>query len=147
MYGMGCAAGDYDNDGDSDLYVACLGANRLFRNRGGGRFEDVTVQMGVGDSTWSVCAVWLDYDRDGDLDLFVGNYLQWSAARDDWLSARSSGRSYAPQLYDPGVLPALPQRRQSVLRTSRLHPESAKSRERACPRSPWITTATDGPTS
>lgn len=101
MYGMGCAAGDYDNDGDSDLYVACLGANRLFRNRGDGRFEDVTVQMGVGDSTWSVCAVWLDYDRDGDLDLFAGNYLQWSAARDDWLSARSSGRSYAPQLYDP----------------------------------------------
>lgn len=101
MYGMGCAAGDYDNDGDSDLYVASLGANRLFRNRGDGRFEDVTGQMGVGDSTWSVCAVWLDYDRDGDLDLFVGNYLQWSAARDDWLSERSNARSYAPQLYDP----------------------------------------------
>ena len=101
MFGMGCATGDYDNDGDSDLYVACLGANRLFRNRGDGRFEDVTAQVGVGDSTWSVCAVWLDYDRDGDLDLFVGNYLQWSAERDTWLSARSGARSYAPQLYDP----------------------------------------------
>ncbi|MDE3001347.1 MAG: CRTAC1 family protein [Gemmatimonadota bacterium] len=101
MYGMGCAAGDYDNDGDSDLYVTCLGANRLYRNRGNGRFEDVTAQMGVGDTTWSVCAVWLDYDRDGDLDLFVGNYLQWTAERDDWLSARSNARSYAPQLYDP----------------------------------------------
>lgn len=100
LYGMGCAAGDYDNDGDSDLYVACLGANRLYRNQGG-RFEDVTAQMGVGDSTWSVCAVWLDYDRDGDLDLFVGNYLRWTAERDDWLSERSSARSYAPQLYDP----------------------------------------------
>ena len=101
MYGMGCAAGDYDNDGDSDLYVAGLGANRLYRNQGNGRFDDVTAQMGVGDSTWSVCAVWVDFDRDGDLDLFVGNYLQWTAERDDWLSARSSGRSYAPQLYDP----------------------------------------------
>ena len=101
LYGMGSAAADYDNDGDSDLYVACLGANRLFRNQGNGRFEDVTAEMGVGDSTWSVCAVWLDYDRDGDLDLFVGNYLQWTAERDDWLSARSNARSYAPQLYDP----------------------------------------------
>lgn len=101
MFGMGCATGDYDNDGDSDLYVAGLGANRLFRNRGDGRFEDVTTQAGVGDSTWSVCAVWLDYDRDGDLDLFVGNYLRWSAERDTWLSARSGARSYAPQLYDP----------------------------------------------
>ncbi len=101
IFGMGCAAGDYDNDGDSDLYVAGLGANRLFRNRGDGRFEDVTTQAGVGDSTWSVCAVWLDYDRDGDLDLFVGNYLRWSAERDNWLSARSGARSYAPQLYDP----------------------------------------------
>ncbi|MDE2890654.1 MAG: CRTAC1 family protein [Gemmatimonadota bacterium] len=101
LYGMGSAAADYDNDGDSDLYVACLGANRLYRNQGNGRFEDVTAEMGVGDSTWSVCAVWLDYDRDGDLDLFVGNYLQWTAERDDWLSARSNARSYAPQLYDP----------------------------------------------
>lgn len=101
LYGMGSAAADYDNDGDSDLYVACLGVNRLYRNQGNGRFEDVTAEMEVGDATWSVCAVWLDYDRDGDLDLFVGNYLQWTAERDDWLSARSDARSYAPQLYDP----------------------------------------------
>lgn len=101
LYGMGSAAADYDNDGDSDLYVACLGANRLYRNQGNGRFEDVTAEMGVGDSTWSVCAVWLDYDRDGDLDLFVGNYVKWTAERDNWLSARSNARSYAPQLYDP----------------------------------------------
>ena len=101
MFGMGCATGDYDNDGDSDLYVAGLGANRLYRNQGNSRFEDVTAEMGVGDSTWSVCAVWLDFDRDGDLDLFVGNYLRWSAERDSWLSARSGARSYAPQLYDP----------------------------------------------
>lgn len=101
LYGMGSAAADYDNDGDIDLYVACLGANRLYRNQGNGRFEDVTAEMGVGDSTWSVCAVWLDYDRDGDLDLFVGNYVQWTAERDNWLSARSNARSYAPQLYDP----------------------------------------------
>ena len=70
--------GDYDNDGDSDLYVACLGANRLCtgtRETDGSRTSRQP-DAGVGDSTWSVCAVWLDYDRDGDLDLFVGNYLR-----------------------------------------------------------------------
>ena len=77
-YGSGAAAADYDGDGDVDLYVTNLGANRLWRNRGDGTFEDVTARAGVGDPRYSTSAAFLDYDSDGDLDLFVCNYLEWS---------------------------------------------------------------------
>ena len=77
-YGMGVAAGDYDNDGDVDLYVTNVGANALLRNDGGGRFEDVTEAAGVGDPGWSTGAGFFDLDADGDLDLYVVNYINWS---------------------------------------------------------------------
>ncbi len=76
-YGMGIAAGDYDNDGDIDLYVTNLGANVLLQNDGNGQFTDVTKTAGVGDTSWSIAATFLDLDADGDLDLFVVNYLHW----------------------------------------------------------------------
>jgi hypothetical protein len=79
-YGMGVAAGDYDNDGDVDLYVTNRGPNVLLRNDGEGRFTDVTREAGVGDPAWSTSAAFLDYDADGDLDLYVANYIQWSPA-------------------------------------------------------------------
>ncbi len=74
-YGMGCTAADYDNDGDTDLYVTNYGRNVLYRNDGGGRFSDVTDAAGVACQRWSTGCTFFDYDRDGDLDLFVGNYL------------------------------------------------------------------------
>lgn len=74
-HGMGCAVGDYDGDGDPDIYVTNFGVNRLFRNRGDGVFDDVTSAAGVGDPGWSASAVFLDIDVDGDLDLFVTNYM------------------------------------------------------------------------
>ena len=77
-YGMGVASGDYDNDGDVDLYVTNLGPNVLYENDGTGRFEDVTARAGVGDPSWSTAAAFLDLDNDGDLDLFVVNYLHWT---------------------------------------------------------------------
>jgi hypothetical protein len=77
-YGMGVAAGDYDNDGDVDLYVTALGPNTLLANDGRGAFTDVTARAGVAGDTWSTGAAWLDYDLDGDLDLFVLNYINWS---------------------------------------------------------------------
>jgi predicted nucleotidyltransferase len=79
-YGMGVACGDYDNDGDVDLYVTNLGPNVLLQNDGTGRFTDVTETAGVGDEGWGTSAGFLDYDRDGDLDLFLLNYINWSAA-------------------------------------------------------------------
>ncbi len=78
LYGMGCAVGDYDNDGLVDLYVTALGANVLFRNNGDGTFTDVTARAGVADEGWSTSATWLDFDRDGHLDLFVGHFVKWT---------------------------------------------------------------------
>ena len=77
-YGMGAACGDYDNDGDPDLYVTNFGANVLYRNNGDGTFTDVTETAGVGDALWGSSAIFFDYDRDSYLDLYVVNYLHYS---------------------------------------------------------------------
>ena len=74
-WGMGCATGDYDNDGDVDLYVTYWGANVLYRNEGNGSFTDVTASAGTGDEGWGSSAAFGDVDGDGLLDLYVGNYL------------------------------------------------------------------------
>lgn len=84
--GSGAAWGDYDNDGDWDLYLCDIahsldgdedpatGGNRLYRNDGGGRFTDVTAQAGVGFRGVGMAAAWADYDGDGHLDLAVTAY-------------------------------------------------------------------------
>lgn len=74
-YGIGVAAGDYDNDGWVDLYLANYGANQLLKNLGNGTFRDVTDEAGAGEGRWSSGASFLDYDGDGGLDLYVTNYL------------------------------------------------------------------------
>ncbi len=83
-YGMGAAAGDYDDDGDVDIYIVNTGNNVLLRNDGQGRFEDVSAAAGVDDAGLSTAALFADIDADADLDLFVGNYVDWhiSMARD-----------------------------------------------------------------
>jgi hypothetical protein len=80
-YGMGVAAGDYDNDGCVDLYLTNFGPNQLFRNNCDGTFTDVSRPSGVADDGWSVPAAFVDFDRDGWLDLFVGHYLVYSVDR------------------------------------------------------------------
>jgi hypothetical protein len=79
-YGMGVAAADYDNDGDTDLYVTGYGGNTLYRNNGDGTFADVTQRAGVGGGGWSASAGFFDYDNDGLLDLFVTRYVAWTFA-------------------------------------------------------------------
>ncbi len=84
-YGMGVAAGDYDNDGWTDLYVTGLGCAQLWHNNGPdaqGRitFTDVTAKSGTANPHWGVSATFFDYDRDGWLDLYVGNYLNFTFA-------------------------------------------------------------------
>jgi hypothetical protein len=76
-FSSGCAAADYDNDGDADLYVLNYGPNVLYRNNGDGTFTDVSKQSGLDDPRWSVHAVWLDYNNDGWLDVYVANYLKY----------------------------------------------------------------------
>jgi enediyne biosynthesis protein E4 len=80
MYGMGCAAADYDNDGYPDLYVSALGPPHLFHNNRNGTFTDVTRKAGIDAPEWSASAVWLDVDRDGWLDLYVCGYCRWTPA-------------------------------------------------------------------
>ncbi|HZC44451.1 MAG TPA: VCBS repeat-containing protein, partial [Acidobacteriaceae bacterium] len=63
MYGLGCAVGDFDNDGRDDIYITALGGNYLFRNLGGGHFADVTAKAHVKDAGFSTGAVWFDYDN------------------------------------------------------------------------------------
>jgi hypothetical protein len=81
-WSMGAVAGDYDDDGYPDLFLATYGPNRLFHNNGDGTFSDVAAEVGLvgpkelnGFVKWSVGGSWFDYDRDGDLDLAVCNFL------------------------------------------------------------------------
>jgi enediyne biosynthesis protein E4 len=108
IYGMGCAVGDYDDDGDLDLYVTAVGDNVLLRNDEG-VFRDVAAEAGVrgripGEDRpiWSTAAVWTDYDGDGWLDLFVGNYVRWTPEDDRFTSLDGETKTYAtPEVY-PG---------------------------------------------
>jgi hypothetical protein len=76
-FAMGGAVGDYNNDGWPDIYLTCLGGNKLFKNNGDGTFSDVTRQAGVADGRWSTGAAFGDYDGDGNLDLMVINYVDF----------------------------------------------------------------------
>lgn len=101
MYGMGVAAGDYDNDGREDLYITALEGDHLFHNEGG-RFKDVTKTAGISNANFGASAAWLDYDRDGKLDLYVANYVQWTLKGDLWCSLDGATKSYCtPESY-PG---------------------------------------------
>ena len=111
-YGMGVAAGDYDNDGDADLFIANFGtgdhpSSLLYRNESGKKFVDVTEQSGIETKGWTTSAGFVDYDHDGDLDLFVCRFVKWSFAVDhdcrlDTPAGRSAGRSYChPDTFGP----------------------------------------------
>ena len=80
-YGMGCAAADYDNDGDRDLFLTNFGPNALYQNTGDGRFVEVSHRAGVYDAHWSAGSAFFDSDNDGDLDLYVANYVHYDLAR------------------------------------------------------------------
>ena len=87
-YDIGVAAGEYDNDGHPDLFVAGVHHSTLYHNNGDGTFTDVTVKSGLDASLnhpdpefgpwWAITAAWVDVNNDGLLDLFVVDYLQWN---------------------------------------------------------------------
>lgn len=101
MYGMGVAIADYNNDGHPDIFVTCVGQNRLFRNTGKGTFVDITKKSGLGNRlALSTSALWFDYDRNGLLDLFVCNYVKWSPELDISCSIDGKHKAYCtPEAY------------------------------------------------
>ena len=111
LHGNGVAFGDFDNDGDVDVFISCLGANHLFRNDGGGKFAEVTAVAGVagGENDWSTSCGWLDFDNDGDLDLFVCNYIQWNRELDQSMEFTLDGklRAYGRPTDFTGAFPFL----------------------------------------
>ncbi|HLH02046.1 MAG TPA: CRTAC1 family protein [Bryobacteraceae bacterium] len=107
-YSMGAAAGDYDNDGKPDLFVAGVNRNILYHNLGNGKFEDVTERAGIRSGEWAVAAGWFDYDRDGRLDLWVVHYAKWSVNDDRYCGDRSRGiRIYCHPKYFQGLASTL----------------------------------------
>ena len=81
-WGQGVCAGDYDNDGFTDLYVTYYGRNRLFHNERNGTFREVAESAGVAGTgrAWGTGCAFVDYDRDGKLDLVVANYVDFDVA-------------------------------------------------------------------
>jgi hypothetical protein len=105
-YGMGAAAGDFDNDGRVDLYVLNFGSNQLWHNNGDGTFTDVTRAAGADDPRLSLSASFADLDRDGWLDLYVADYVDFSLDRNAVCYAASSRRDYC----GPSSFPPVPGR-------------------------------------
>ena len=125
FYGQGVAVGDYDNDGDPDLYITAIGGGHLFRNDGKGHFDDATeAAHAKGPNGWLTGAAFLDIDNDGDLDLFLCNYITWTPEIDKVQGFQISGlgRAYGPPTSFPGSLCAL------LRNDSASSPTSARSR-------------------
>jgi hypothetical protein len=106
-YGHGVAVGDYDNDGDPDLFLTRWRSYALYRNRGDGTFEDVTTAVGLaGDRDWPTSAAFADLDGDGDLDLYVCHYLVWDAANPRVCNSVTPGGRTVVRACRPRLFPA-----------------------------------------
>lgn len=103
-YSLGAAAGDFDNDGWTDLFIANAGANTLYRNNRDGTFRNVTTHSGMDkpSGTLSVQGAWFDFDNDGRLDLVLSNYTNWTVEtdrrciRDDGVEFYCHPKTYPP---------------------------------------------------
>lgn len=104
-YGIGCACADYDNDGDTDLYITNFGNDILYRNNGDGTFTNITDIAGINNPLWGSSAAFFDADNDGWLDLYVTNYVEFSVDKNPWCGERRSGyRAYC----DPDIFEGVP---------------------------------------
>jgi hypothetical protein len=100
-YGMGVVAGDYDEDGDPDLYVSNFGPNVLYRNNGDGTFENVTETVGASCDLFGAGVAFMDVNADSFLDLYVGNYVDFTY--DNYISRTISSYEFpaSPTDYEP----------------------------------------------
>jgi hypothetical protein len=106
-FDMGVAIGDYDNDGNEDIFVAGVYHNTLYHNNGNGTFSDVTTRAGLNKPDaeygplWSVAAAWVDANNDGLLDLVVINYLKWDAKTEPDCEVFGHRDYCHPKMYKP----------------------------------------------
>ena len=104
QFGMGCAVGDYDNDGYADLLVTAYGKCTLYHNNGNGTFTDVTEKSGLLVAPpWTTSAVWFDYDNDGKLDLFLCSFVEFSLAKNVFCGDNKLGKRFycIPRVFKP----------------------------------------------
>jgi hypothetical protein len=107
VYGMGVAAGDFDNDGYPDLFITGYPSCALLHNNRDGTFTDITEKAGVTNAgKWAASAAWFDYDRDGRLDLFIANYAKFSYEHGPRCEYQGL-RTYCAQVAYEGERPAL----------------------------------------
>lgn len=108
-FGMGAAVGDYDNDGDPDIFVSGYPASLLYQNNGNGTFSEVGSKAGLRHrGLLASSAGWFDYNRDGYLDLLVLNYLDWSYDKETYCGRREPGyRAYCDPKNFSGISPTL----------------------------------------
>ena len=104
-YGMGVAIADANNDGLPDVYLTGYGGDRLFLNKGNGRFVEVTKEAGIDNPIWGTSACFVDFDRDGWLDLVVVNYLTIDPGK--MCADAASRRSYCHPKTFPGAVTRL----------------------------------------
>lgn len=102
-YGVGCTIGDYDNDGNVDLYITNFGSNICYRNNGDGTFTDVSTQAGIANKQWGTSCAFVDLNNDGSLDLYITNYADYDLERDRRCEIGGVWVYCGPRSYPPDV--------------------------------------------
>lgn len=103
FYCLGGAAGDLDNDGDPDIYLSCLGQDRLLRNDDG-RFTDISRQAGLAQEyEFGASVALFDADNDGKLDIYATRYVSWTPETDQFCAFFGRTKSYCTPIVYRGA--------------------------------------------